>query len=197
MSPAGHFTAVSGSWVVPTVSGATGSADAAWVGIGGVTSGDLIQTGTDEFVGQGGQIEYEAFYELLPDVSQAVPNMTVHPGDRMSAEIHLVAGTQWQINLSDDTSGENFTQTVAYTSSLSSAEWIEEAPSYASGGLIPLDNFGSVSFSAARATQSGASKSMVDAGAQAIVMVSSKTGKPVASPSIPGADEASFHVTRN
>ena len=196
MSPAGHFTAVSGSWVVPTVTGAIGAADAAWVGIGGVTSGDLIQTGTDEFVGHGGQVQYEAFYELLPDVSQAVPTMTVHPGDHMSAEIHEVAGTAWQINLSDVTSGDNFSLNVTYTSSLSSAEWVEEAPSYASGGLIPLDNFGTVSFSAAQAKQSGVSKSMVDAGAQAIVMVD-HAHHAVATPSAPGSDGASFRVTRN
>src|ERR1041385_7576167 len=38
----GTYTGVSGSWVVPSVSDPTGeSADATWVGIGGVGSDDL------------------------------------------------------------------------------------------------------------------------------------------------------------
>ena len=52
------------------------------------------------------------------------------------------------------TSGQSYQTTVQYSSSQSSAEWIEEAP--ASGnGIVPLDNFGAVAFSAASTIENG------------------------------------------
>src|SRR5580693_2390477 len=43
----GNFTSVTGTWDIPQISGsASPSADATWVGIGGVTTQDLIQAGT-------------------------------------------------------------------------------------------------------------------------------------------------------
>ena len=67
----GKFTAVSGSWIVPVVSGTSGvsTADATWVGIGGVSANDLIQTGTTNNVDSAGTVSTYAFYELLPNAS--------------------------------------------------------------------------------------------------------------------------------
>jgi hypothetical protein len=76
----GSYTSVSGSWVVPEVKNASvGRADAAWVGIGGVESHDLIQAGTQAVVTRRG-VQYQAWYEMLPDVSIPVP-LAVRPGD--------------------------------------------------------------------------------------------------------------------
>src|SRR4051812_44346743 len=52
------YTAISGSWVVPQVSGGTLSADATWVGIGGTASRNLIQAGTQAIVDYDGTVVY-------------------------------------------------------------------------------------------------------------------------------------------
>ncbi|HEY6019963.1 MAG TPA: G1 family glutamic endopeptidase [Candidatus Paceibacterota bacterium] len=69
----GDYSAVSATWVVPQAQYPTGStadiaADATWVGVGGVDSRDLIQAGTQALVDSSGATQYQAWYELLPDV---------------------------------------------------------------------------------------------------------------------------------
>lgn len=197
MSPAGHFTAVSGSWKVPSPrgNGTTTTADTAWIGIGGVTSNDLIQVGTNDTVSRSGRVTITPFYELLPDAETAIPSMSVSVGDAMTADIHLVSGTQWQITLTDVTQNETFTIAVSYASSESTAEWIEEDPSYSSGGLVPFDTFGAVDFSASLATADGITQNLNSSGAQAIELVDSH-GRALAIPSVIGSDGQSFTVTQ-
>lgn len=197
MSPAGNFTAVSGSWTVPTSTGVAGTyaSDAAWIGIGGVTSGDLIQVGTDNTVTPGGQLEVMAWYELLPDVMTPIPSLTVHPGDVMSAEIHRISGDNWQINLTNTSNGQTFSINVTYSSSLSTAEWIQEDPSYASGGLVPFNHFTPVNFTGAMATSNGINQTAAALGAQAILLVDSHN-HPLAVPTLINADGKSFSVYR-
>ena len=84
--------------------------------------------------------------------------------------------------------------TATYTSTESSAEWIEEAPS-GPGGILPLDNFNSVSFTAASATQGSNSVDVREAGAKPITMLNANN-QPLAIPSPIGSDGASFSVTR-
>ncbi len=196
MSPAGKFTAISGSWKVPNPgsNGSSTSADAAWIGIGGVTSSDLIQVGTDNTVSRSGQVSTVAFYEMLPDAETPIPSLNVTPGDVMSADIHLVSGSKWLITISDTTRSETFSITVNYASTESTAEWIEEDPSFASGGLVPFDVFGSVNFTNSLATSNGVSQDLVTSGAQQIIMINSH-GHPVATPSAIGSDGESFTVT--
>jgi hypothetical protein len=196
LASGGNYTSVTGAWAVPRVSGngASTSADATWIGIGGVTSDDLIQVGTTDIVSARGQVSSTAFYELLPAAETPVPGMTIGSGDSMSANIHQLSSTKWQISIDDLTRGENFSITVTYTSSLSTAEWIQEDPSYASGGLVPFDDFGLINFSGASAIENGAPQTLATAGAQAIIMVNSH-GSPVATPSAIGPDGKSFSVS--
>src|SRR5581483_1994794 len=86
MATTGNFTAISGSWTVPSVTGPPGvtSADSAWIGIGGVSSGDLIQVGTQDTVSPTGRSSSSAFYELLPESSTIIPAIAVSTGDHMS-----------------------------------------------------------------------------------------------------------------
>src|SRR5205823_1395812 len=121
--------------------------------IGGVNSRDLIQAGTQDVASGTGQSQFEAWIELLPAASQQVP-LAVAPGDSVTVSIDE-QGTgpgMWQIDFKNNTSGQTYQTMVQYTSSESSVEWIEEAPA-GRGGVLPLDNFGSVSFSGATATQ--------------------------------------------
>jgi hypothetical protein len=63
----GSFTSVAGTWTVPALSTRQAFAsDATWVGIGGVSSSDLIQAGTEETTSRSGQVGYNAWVETLP-----------------------------------------------------------------------------------------------------------------------------------
>jgi hypothetical protein len=103
------FTSITGDWTVPTVSQHTRGQDeysSDWIGIGG------------------------GCVDAACGPSIDIPSMTVYPGDRMHASLaELVAGSNvWTITLQDVTRNETFTQTVPYTSTHLTAEWIEETP---------------------------------------------------------------------
>lgn len=192
----GTFTAISGTWTVPQVSGGGGSvgADAAWVGIGGEQSRDLLQAGTEETVLSSGQTRYDAWIEMLPQYSHPIP-LGVHAGDSVTVSIQDKGGDNWQISFANNTTGGNYQRTVQYTSSHSSAEWIEEAPSGGRGGVLPLDNFGSISFSDASAVKDGKTVNLSEAGAKPITMANGSR-QPVAVPSQVTPDGAGFTVSR-
>lgn len=192
----GNYTSVSGSWVAPspTGNGTTTSADATWIGIGGVTSGDLIQIGTDNIVLANGQVQTEAFYELLPAASLPVPTLVVSPGDSITAAISEVAPGSWLMTITDNTTGQTYSNTVGYSSSHSSVEWIQEDPSYSTNRLVPFDNFGSVTFTGAAATSSGTSLTPGSANASPIVLVN-RSGTALATPSVLSAGGTSFTVS--
>jgi hypothetical protein len=196
LASGGKFSDVSGSWNVPNVrgNGAPVSGDATWIGIGGVTTSDLIQVGTDDSVTKDGQVNAGVFYEMLPASETPVPSMTISPGDHMSATLLQLSATQWQISITDTTQDESFSTSVTYTSTNSTAEWIEEDPSFASGHQVPFDRFGSASFSDAAATQAGISENLLGVGAQAIIMQNG-AGQAVATPSSVDGSGSGFVVT--
>ncbi len=195
----GTYTAVSGSWTVPQFApDSPAGADATRVGIGGVNTRDLIQAGTQQTVSGSGSTQYQAWVETLPQASHPVP-LTVNPGDSVSISITQSpqAQDQWQVSFTNNTSGQTYQVTEHYQSSMSSAEWIEEAPSAARGRQLPLDNFGSVSFSQGSTVKNGQQMTIADAGAQPITMVARGNGtRQVARPSNLGSDGASFTVTQ-
>ncbi|HEY4160772.1 MAG TPA: G1 family glutamic endopeptidase [Candidatus Saccharimonadales bacterium] len=190
---AGTYSGVSGTWTVPDISaGDSGlSADAAWIGIGGSSSDDLIQIGTENMI-QDGQLTTAAFYEELPDISRNITSVTVNPGDTMSAAITQTSPGEWTVAIKDLTNGGSFSQPVAYDSSESSAEWIEEAPSDQTG-IIPLDNFGTISFGNAAAVANGQAVSLAASGAE-VVGMDNQVGESLASVST--LDGNSFTVAR-
>jgi hypothetical protein len=178
------------------VSGAA-SADATWIGIGGVNSNDLIQSGTQAVV-QDGQVTYQAWIEMLPAVLQPIP-LTVHAGDSVTVSLAEQSPGQWGLSFNDNTTAQNYKTTVAYNSSHSSAEWIEEMPVGGSGGALgylPLDNFGSVNFENGYAVANGSAQSIALSGAQAIDMVTNNQ-TPLASTSNLDQTGGNFTVTRS
>jgi hypothetical protein len=189
----GKFTEVTGTWTVPSVSSASPGTDATWVGIGGVDSRDLIQAGTEALTVNAGTVRYEAWVETLPQSSHPVP-LTVNPGDSITVTLDQQSAGAWVIDFKNNTTGQTYQANEQYNSSLSSAEWVEEAPS---GGrrVLPLDDFGTVQFSKASTVKDGATDSISKAGGQAITMID-RNDQPIAKPSALGADGASFSVTR-
>ncbi len=149
-------TAVSGSWTVPTVTGTGTSYALTWVGIDGYLSDNVEQTGVAEDVVKG-VAKYSAWYEMYPS-GVVYLNLSIHPGDQISASVKFVNG-KFDLTIEDlsDPAGKNtFTIDKATPAALrASAEWIEEDPLASYTQLLPLSNFGSVSFTNAQATIKG------------------------------------------
>ena len=193
LATGGTFTSVSGTWTVPNVDAGTNGMDATWVGIGGVDSTDLIQAGTQATV-ENGQVTYSAIWETLPDVAQPVP-LTINAGDQISISITQQKSDTWQISIQDATNGQSWTKSLTYRSSLSSAEWIEEAPATGRLTILPLDSFGSVTFTSATTVENGQTRSIAQTGAKPIAM-NNGAGQILAQASNLDANGTGFTVTR-
>ncbi|MGO9080546.1 MAG: G1 family glutamic endopeptidase [Streptosporangiaceae bacterium] len=142
----GSFTSVSASWKEPTGHCTSGTKYSSfWVGLDGYSSDSVEQTGTDVDC-SGSTPQYYGWYEMYP----AYPvnySSTVKPGDSMSASVTFSGSDTYTLVLKDSTQGWTKT-TVVNESGLarSSAEVITEAPS-SSSGVLPLADFGTVSYS--------------------------------------------------
>ena len=196
-----NYTAINGSWIVPSVAQTTSFVgDATWVGIGGVSASDLIQVGTQALV-ENDQTVYEAWYEILPADSQVIP-LTIKPGDSVHVSLSLQGSgsNEWLISFVDSTTGQSYQNTISYASSLSSAEWIEEMPTVSLGNFVArdfgLDNFGTISFTNSTATQNGNEYTIAQSGGQAVSMFNA-SNQVLATPSTLGLDGESFSVTRS
>jgi hypothetical protein len=161
------FSTVSGNWTEPTVSASSGQgASAFWVGLGGASahSAALEQVGTSADV-VNGQSQYYAWYELVP-APETKLNMTIRPGDHIASRV-TVHGTKVTVSLADETTGHSASKTLHMSNpDTSSAEWIAEAPSAVTPGggtqILPLANFGKVTFTNASATAAGHTGSISD-----------------------------------
>jgi hypothetical protein len=154
---AGSVSAVSGEFTVPTVTGSGATTySSTWVGIDGFNSNSVEQTGIEADVVHG-VARYSAWYEMYPNAPVTLKNLAIHAGDSISASVVYKNGS-FTLSIQDlsDTKGTNsFTITISDPKAQrSSAEWIEEAPS-SFRGVLPLANFGSVTFSNAQATIGG------------------------------------------
>jgi hypothetical protein len=189
----GTFTSVTATWTVPTISPSTSGADATWVGIGGLTSNDLIQAGTQAMVDGSGTVEYSSWIEMLPQSSRNVP-LSVSAGDSVTVTLTQQSGNDWLITMKNNTTNGSYNVTVQYSSSNSSAEWVQEAPSVGRG-LVSLDQFGTIQFNGASAVRDGKTMSASALGAKAITMINGQ-GQAIAQPSTIGNDGSSFTIAR-
>jgi Peptidase A4 family len=150
---AGAVSQVAASWVVPAVSSSISGYSSAWVGIDGWNSSSVEQIGTDsDYVN--GQAQYYAWYEMYPAGSVNL-SLPINAGDTISASVNYTGSGLFTLSITNVTKNQFYS--APQTSSQaqrSSAEWIQEAPSSVSG-VLPLANFGTISFSGASATVSG------------------------------------------
>ena len=154
------FSDVTGSWTQPKARCVKGRSDAAafWVGIGGFNedSSTLQQVGTTAQCSSRGVATYFVWWEIVPAPEVRVP-LKVRPGDRVTAAV-LVNGSKVTMSIKNSTRRTRFSTTVTVPQPLdvSSAEWIAEAPSACTQTgaceVLPLTNFGSVTFRNAAAT---------------------------------------------
>lgn len=192
------FHSISGNWSVPRASLHTKDQNensSTWVGIGGgcvdtscvVGDETLIQAGTEQDVAANGTPSYSAWWEVIPAPSITISNMTVNAGDHMS--VSLVESSPnpevWTIKVSDTSRNETFIQTVPYSSSHATAEWIEETPVVvdASGNVLgALPNLSTAVFSGA--TVNGVNPHLLRTEAIRLVDAS---GKVIGVPSAPNS----------
>ena len=137
------FTAVSGSFNVPTLYAATKhTTSSEWVGIDGAANDSLIQAGVaQKYDPTTGLVYDHAWWEILPAAETIVPlacldrrrGLRRHRSNRR---------TRWRISITNDTTGQRFVTNQTYVGPSESAEWIVEAPtSGATGALETLGGF--------------------------------------------------------
>jgi len=197
MGSKGSVTDVKGSWTVPEVTSTqtTNSYSSFWVGIDGYSSNTVEQIGTDsDYVN--GAPTYYAWFEFYPKQAYIISTVSVIPGDVMSAEVTYSKST-FTVSITNTRTHKSFSTSAKVPSArMSSAEWIAEAPS--SGGVLPLANFGAVSFTSCSATigsKTGSIGSFAPSSVYQISMVNS-AGSVIAQPSSLSNDGTSFTVTR-
>src|SRR5947209_4750582 len=143
----GRYTTVSASWKQPTASCTSQTTYSSfWVGLDGDGSNTVEQTGTSADC-SGWTPRYYAWYEMYPKFPVNL-SLAVQPGDSMSASVTTDGRGKFTLHIQDNSSGDYVTTQTLKRARLASAEVIAEAPS-GSGGVLPLTNFGTASFSAA------------------------------------------------
>ena len=190
----GTYTEVRATWSVPVFApDSPAGSDAIWVGIGGVRGSDLVQAGTQETVSSLGSTKYEAWIEMLPQPPQTVP-LAITSGDSVTVSLVQQQPEEWLVVIANNTSGKSYQTDFHYRSSLSSAEWVVEAPSARRGRVLPMDRFGTITFSQASAVKNGQRMSVAEAGGRAITMLDRSGRSPLARPSQLRDDGAGFSV---
>ena len=145
---------VTASWKVPASTCSRGPAEYAsfWVGIDGWSSATVEQIGTDSDCSSGRPVYY-AWYEFYPQPSYYAGNLTnLQPGDEMTATVTYL-GNAFTATIKDARTGGSYTATFTpkTPAARTSVEWIAEAPS-SGNRILPLADFGAVSFSTSMAT---------------------------------------------
>lgn len=154
------FEDVTGTWVQPKARCSSGRRDgsAFWVGLGGYAEGSpaLEQLGTAaECDGTVPVPRTFAWWEIVPASAVPIP-IKILPGDTITAAV-LIKGQTITFSLRNVTRQVRFSKIVhtGQTLDVGSAEWITEAPSECTPAgrctVIPLTNFGTVTFTRAAA----------------------------------------------
>ena len=191
----GAVSDVKGTWTVPSVS----SSDSAntyssiWVGIDGYSDNTVEQTGTEQDMTADGA-DYYAWFEMYPKFAYRILNFPVEPDDVISAEVRYRGNNRFTLSLVNHTKGVSFSTTQRLKAQRQSAEWIVEPPF--AGGILPLADFGTVTFDGCSATLGGKTGTISDASWKydAITMAD-LDGTVKALPSDLASGGASFSVT--
>ncbi len=188
-------SSITASWIVPEVtSSIKDTYSSCWVGIGGYGEDTLIQAGTEQH-SENGEVEYFAWYELLPRTITRISLLDIQPGDEVTTTITLVDDEtdSWLIKVVDETEGHVFQKTVTYNSTRKSAEWIVERP-LVNGEVSTLANFNQATLTNCEVTINGVTGNINDFTFTPAVMVDSYDTKLVAISPL-NEDGSSFTVT--
>ncbi|KAF8673947.1 hypothetical protein AX14_005273 [Amanita brunnescens Koide BX004] len=157
--PSGTFTAVTGTFTVPTPKSPAGSASA-WVGIDGDTCDTaILQTGIDFTLSSRGTVSYDAWYEWYPDYAYDFSGITIAAGDVIKLTVTATSTTSGSAVIENLTTNQTVSKNLNSTSALceENAEWIVE--DYEENGkLVAFTDFGTVNFTNAYATTTSGSQ---------------------------------------
>ncbi|KAB5566286.1 acid proteinase [Coniochaeta sp. 2T2.1] len=157
------YKTVTGTFVVPTPKRPSGSSSSttysasAWVGIDGDTcQSAILQTGID-FNIRGSTVSFDAWYEWFPDY--AYTGFTVSAGNTIKLTATATSTTAGSVTITNVSTGKTVTHSFTGQSGAlcrTNAEWIVEDFEQ-NGSLVPLANFGTVTFTSASVTTTGGS----------------------------------------
>lgn len=148
----GTYSSVSASWTQPAGTCTASNQYAAfWVGLDGYNSGTVEQTGT-LIECSGTTALYTSWYEMYPANPVYFSN-PVSPGDHFNGSVTYNGSNSYTLKLADTTKGWSHTVTASLAGAArSSAEVIVEAPCCtSSGGVLPLADFHTASFTGSQA----------------------------------------------
>ena len=130
----------------------------------------MEQIGTEQDVVNGTPV-YSAWWEMYStgkrQLAQPISSMTIEPGDSITASVKYISSGahkgKFDLSIVDNSRANDSFSIYASSSKYqspraqrSSAEWIVEAPTSAvSGNILPLANFGQVTFTNASAVING------------------------------------------
>lgn len=152
---------IRGVWTQPSITcGERPTYSAFWVGLGGFKPKArlLEQIGTKTRC-VSGRPDVSAFYEIYPTLGGRL-GLTILPGDQIVASV-TVLGHRVSMSLYNATIHQGRTRNFLIGKpDTSSAEWIAEAPAFSCGNnclfLLPLANFGEITFTEAEASTNSA-----------------------------------------
>jgi hypothetical protein len=131
-----------------------GTYSAGWVGFDGFLGAkpdSVEQDGIEaDCLGKNGKTaKYRAWYEMFPQ-PEVVSGIKVSAGDSVTASVsYLPARHRFRLTVKNNTNGHHFTVTKACAAARcprTSAQVISEAPANSKGELLPLADYGAVSF---------------------------------------------------
>ena len=174
------YTGISGTFVVPTPSEPSGGSSSttysasAWVGLDGYTcTSAILQTGIDLTV-KNGAVSYDAWYEWYPDYAYDFSGLSISAGNTIKLSIVATSKTAGTATIENVSTGKTVSHSFTSESNQlceTNAEWIVEDFTQ-NDALVPLADFGTVTFTGASVTT--ASGSVGVSGAQIIDL--SKSG---------------------
>lgn len=165
------FKTVTGTFTIPKVTVPSGGSSrtlysaSAWVGIDGYScSSAILQTGVD-FSIQNGVVTYDSWYEWYPDYAYDFTGISFSAGDSVTVTVTASSKTGGVATIKNNSKGTSVSHTFSGETAGSlcqtDAEWIVEDFTQINNGqesLVPLVNFGTVTFTGASATTNSGSK---------------------------------------
>ncbi|KGO78086.1 Concanavalin A-like lectin/glucanases superfamily [Penicillium italicum] len=159
-----RYTSVSGEFTVPQPSLPSDASyyqqycASAWVGIDGDTcTSAILQTGID-FCIQGGEVSFDSWYEWFPDYAYDFSGISINTGDVVKLTVTATSKTSGSAVIENLSSGSSVTHHFSGVDDgdlcETNAEWIVE-DFESNGQLVPFTNFGTVTFSNAKAISGG------------------------------------------
>ncbi|EIW52514.1 aspergillopepsin [Trametes versicolor FP-101664 SS1] len=153
---ANTFKSVTGTFTIPTPrepSGQTSEHSAsAWVGIDGDTCGTaILQTGID-FTVTNGRTSFDAWFEWFPDFAHDFTGISLAAGNSITVSVTATSRTGGTATIVNHSTGQTVSHTFSGQPALceQDAEWIVE--DFEEGNsLVPLANWGTVTFTGATA----------------------------------------------